>query len=126
MDPNADIDPLVGTLIGDRYRVLAPLGRGGMGTVYRVEHLMMKKELALKLLHPELGRLDEVAKRFEREAEAAARLDHPNIITVTDFGRTPDGMLFLVMELLSGPSLGQVLRPDGEHGQPLPSERAIH
>jgi tRNA A-37 threonylcarbamoyl transferase component Bud32 len=126
VDPNADIDPLVGTLIGDRYRVLAPLGRGGMGTVYRVEHLMMKKELALKLLHPELGRLDEVAKRFEREAEAAARLDHPNIITVTDFGRTPDGMLFLVMELLSGPSLGQVLRPDGEHGQPLPSERAIH
>ena len=71
--------------------MLAPLGRGGMGAVYRVEHVMLKKELALKFLHPELGRLDEVARRFEREAEAAARLDHPNIISVTDFGRTADG-----------------------------------
>ena len=76
-----------------------------MGAVYRVEHVMLKKELALKFLHPELGRLDEVARRFEREAEAAARLDHPNIIAVTDFGRTADGMLFLVMELLQGQSL---------------------
>src|SRR5581483_7043506 len=84
------VDPLLGTLIGDRYRVLGRLGEGGMGAVYKVEHVMMKKELALKLLHPELGRLDEVAKRFEREAEAAARLDHPNIIGVTDFGRTGD------------------------------------
>jgi tRNA A-37 threonylcarbamoyl transferase component Bud32 len=124
--PGGGDDKLVGQLIGDRYRVLAPLGRGGMGAVYRVEHVMMKKELALKLLHPELGRLEEVAKRFEREAEAAARLDHPNIITVTDFGRTPDGQLFLVMELLHGPSLSEVIRPDKEHGRPLGVERAVH
>src|SRR6266581_1242072 len=119
-------DPLVGQLIGDRYRVLQPLGRGGMGAVYRVEHLMMKKELALKLLHPELGRLDEVARRFEREAEAAARLSHPNIVSVTDFGRTPEGMLFLVMELLQGPSLTEVIRPSGDHGQPLHPTRGLH
>ncbi len=118
-------DPLVGRLIAERYRVLAPLGRGGMGAVYRVEHLMLKKELALKFLHPELGRLDEVARRFEREAEAAARLDHPNIVSVTDFGRTADGMLFLVMELLQGQSLTEVIRPDGA-GRPLPVERALH
>ncbi len=105
--------------------MLAPIGRGGMGAVYRVEHLMMKKELALKLLHPELGRLDEVAKRFEREAEAAARLDHPNIIGVTDFGRTPDGQLFLAMELLHGPSLAEVIRPDGQAGKPLGTERSL-
>ena len=118
-------DPLVGRLIGDRYQVLAPLGRGGMGAVYRVEHTMMKKELALKLLHPELSRLDEVAKRFEREAEAAARLDHPNIIGVTDFGRTADGQLFLVMELLNGPSLAQLIRPGGEAGRPLGVQRSV-
>jgi len=118
-------DPLVGRLIADRYRVLAPLGRGGMGAVYRVEHVMLKKELALKFLHPELGRLDEVARRFEREAEAAARLDHPNIVNVTDFGRTADGMLFLVMELLQGQSLTTLIRPDGD-GRPLPVDRALH
>ena len=125
VDARQSEDSLVGRLIADRYRILAPLGRGGMGAVYRVEHVMLKKELALKFLHPELGRLDEVARRFEREAEAAARLDHPNIIAVTDFGRTPDGMLFLVMELLQGQSLTEVIRPAGA-GRPLPVERALH
>src|SRR5438477_6469244 len=120
-----DTPELVGALIGDRYRVLSRLGRGGMGVVYRVEHVMMKKELALKLLHPELSRLDEVAKRFEREAEAAARLDHPNIIHVTDFGRTSDGQLFLVMELLHGPSLAEAIRPDGDRGRPLGVQRSV-
>src|SRR5262245_31356049 len=96
-----------------------------MGAVYRVEHVMLKKELALKFLHPELGRLDEVSRRFEREAEAAAKLDHPNIVQVTDFGRTADGMLFLVMELLHGQSLTSVIHADGT-GQPLTIERALH
>ncbi|HEX8951284.1 MAG TPA: protein kinase [Polyangia bacterium] len=125
VDATQPEDPLVGRIIADRYRVLAPLGRGGMGAVYRVEHVMLKKELALKFLHAELGRLEEVARRFEREAEAAARLDHPNIVAVTDFGRTADGMLFLVMELLQGESLTSVIRPDGV-GRPLPVERALH
>ncbi len=126
VDATQPEDPIVGRLIAERYRVLAPLGRGGMGAVYRVEHVMLKKELALKFLHPELGRLDEVARRFEREAEAAARLDHPNIVQVTDFGRTSDGMLFLVMELLQGQSLTDAIRPDGAAGVPLPIERALH
>jgi serine/threonine protein kinase len=131
-DASPEADPLVGAVLADRYRVLAPLGRGGMGAVYRVEHLTLKKELAVKLLHPELSRLDEIARRFEREAEAAARLDHPNIVTVTDFGRTADGLLFLVMELLDGPSLAQVIRPglDGHErgtgpGRPLAPARAL-
>jgi serine/threonine-protein kinase len=125
VDARETADPLVGRIISDRYRVLAPLGRGGMGTVYRVEHVMLKKEVALKFLHPELGRLDEVSRRFEREAEAAAKLDHPNIVNVTDFGRTSDGMLFLVMELLAGRSLTHVIRTDGV-GRPLPVEQALH
>jgi eukaryotic-like serine/threonine-protein kinase len=125
VDATQNADPLVGRLIAERYRVLAPVGRGGMGAVYRVEHVMLKKELALKFLHPELGRLDEVSRRFEREAEAAAKLDHPNIVQVTDFGRTADGMLFLVMELLHGRSLTAAIRPEGV-GTPLPFERALH
>jgi serine/threonine protein kinase len=124
-DSGTEDDPLIGRTIADRYRVLGTIGRGGMGAVYRVEHLMLKKELALKFLHPELGRLDEVMRRFEREAEAAARLDHPNIVGVTDFGRTADGMLFLAMELLHGQSLTDLIRPDGD-GQPIPVERALY
>ncbi|HEY3359807.1 MAG TPA: serine/threonine-protein kinase, partial [Polyangia bacterium] len=109
-------DPLIGALIAERYKVLALLGQGGMGSVYRAEHVILKKELALKVLHPELSRLDEVARRFEREAQSASRLTHDAIILVTDFGRaqTPLGnILFLVMELLQGPSLKQVLRERG-------------
>jgi serine/threonine-protein kinase len=114
--PAGAADPLVGTTIGERYRVLGLLGRGGMGSVYRVLHMMMQKELALKVLHPELGRLEEVAKRFEREAQSASRLDHEHIIRVTDFGRDrgPAGdLLFLVMEILEGDSLKQAIQRRG-------------
>jgi len=122
---DAEIDLLVGSVLADRYRVLGPLGSGGMGKVYRVEHLTLHKEMACKLLHPELSRLDEVSRRFEREAEAAARLDHPHIVSVTDFGRTSDGQLFLVMELLEGPSLAEVLRPTGGDATPMSAARAL-
>ena len=125
IDASQAEDPFVGQVVEGRYRVLAPLGQGGMGVVYRVEHMMMKKEMALKLLHPELGRSPELLKRFEREAEAAARLSHPNIIAVTDFGRTEDGRLFLVMELLRGPSLAEVIGA-GEARRPLGVERSLH
>ena len=78
-----------------------------MGAVYRAEHTMMRRDLAIKVLLPELGGKEEFARRFEREAESASRLTHPNIITVTDFGRTPEGSLFLVMEFLAGESLSR-------------------
>jgi tRNA A-37 threonylcarbamoyl transferase component Bud32 len=121
-----EVDPLIGQTLAERYRVVGVLGRGGMGAVYRAEHLALHKEMAVKLVHPELSRLDEVAKRFEREAEAAARLDHPNIINVTDFGRTADGQLFLVMELLSGPSLASILQPSDSPRQSVAAPRAAH
>jgi tRNA A-37 threonylcarbamoyl transferase component Bud32 len=121
----ASDDSLIGQLLGERYRVKSLLGRGGMGCVYRVEHELMKKELALKLLHPELGRIEEVALRFAREAEAAARLDHPNIIRVTDFGRTAEGLPYLVMELLDGVVLADLIRPKGGRRERLPLERAL-
>ena len=114
-------DAIVGTVIGERYRILERIGEGGMGAVYRAEHTLMKKIVAVKLLHPELGRLDEVAKRFEREAQSASRLNHEHIIQVTDFGRTETGSLFLVMEFLQGESLAAAIKRTGR----LAPQRAI-
>jgi len=113
-------DPLIGSVVGDRYRVVSRLGVGGMGAVYRAEHTMMRKDLAIKVLLPEFGGKEEFVRRFEREAESASRLTHPNIITVTDFGRTKEGSLFLAMEFLAGESLSHVIK-----GGPLPQERAL-
>ena len=98
-------DPFIGVVVGERYRIVSRIGVGGMGAVYRAEHTMMRRDLAIKVLLPELGGKEEFARRFEREAESASRLTHPNIITVTDFGHTADGSLFLVMEFLAGESL---------------------
>ncbi len=112
---------LIDRTISERYRILELVAMGGMGAIYRAEHLLMKKVVALKLLHPELGRMDEVARRFEREAQSASRLSHPGIIQVTDFGRTPDGVLFLVMEHVLGESVAEVLAQSGR----LPIARAV-
>jgi serine/threonine-protein kinase len=103
-------DPLLGTVLGDRYRILARLGTGGMGAVYRAEHLTLKRDVAVKVLLPEMGNKEEFVRRFQREAESASRLAHINIISVTDFGRTPDGLLFLVMEYLDGEALSALIR----------------
>ena len=102
-------DPFIGTIVGERYRIVSRIGVGGMGAVYRAEHTMMRRDLAIKVLLPELSGKEEFARRFEREAESASRLDHPNIITTTDFGRTGDGSLFLAMEFLAGTSLGAAI-----------------
>ncbi|MBK7395089.1 MAG: hypothetical protein IPJ34_01990 [Myxococcales bacterium] len=72
-------DPILGTTIAGRYRVESRLGEGGMGSVYRVEHTAMRKKLALKLLHREMTRQPEMVARFEREALAAAHIEHPNV-----------------------------------------------
>jgi serine/threonine-protein kinase len=113
-------DPFIGTVVGGRYRIVSRIGVGGMGAVYRAEHTMMRRDLAIKVLLPELGGKEEFVRRFEREAESASRLTHPNIITVTDFGHTPEGSLFLVMEFLAGESLS-----DAIHAGPMPTERAL-
>jgi eukaryotic-like serine/threonine-protein kinase len=109
----ASRDPRVGTVVGDRYRVLGRIGEGGMGAVFRAEHILMKKVVALKLLHAETGQVEEAARRFEREAQSASRLNHPNIVSVTDFGRNHTGELFLVMEFVAGESLADLLAREG-------------
>jgi serine/threonine-protein kinase len=82
-----------GTIIAERYRVVSLLGEGGMGVVYRVEHVHMRKALALKVLNASFSTSPEVIARFEREAIAAGSIDHPNVVGATDFGKLPDGSL---------------------------------
>jgi serine/threonine-protein kinase len=106
-------DPRVGSVVGERYRVLGCIGEGGMGAVFRAEHILMKKVVALKLLHAEMGQVEDAGRRFEREAQSASRLNHPNIVAVTDFGRNQTGELFLVMEFVAGDSLAGELGREG-------------
>jgi len=105
--------PKPGDIIADRYRVVAPIGRGAMGTVYRAEHTQISKVMAIKLLHRELQENPENVARFHREAESASRLNHPNTVHVFDFGRTKSGSLYLVMEYVDGDDLAKVLEKDG-------------
>ncbi|MBL8716471.1 MAG: serine/threonine protein kinase [Myxococcales bacterium] len=114
-------DPILGTTIAGRYRVESRLGEGGMGSVYRVEHTAMRKKLALKLLHREMTRQPEMVARFEREALAAAHIEHPNVAGATDFGKLDDGLCFLVLEYVEGVSLRALV----ERG-PLDPRRAVH
>jgi serine/threonine-protein kinase len=97
-------------LVADRYRVMERIGQGGMGSVYRAQHVHMKKAVALKVLHRDLTRQPEAVARFEREAIAAGSIDHPNIAKATDFGRLSDGSFFLVLEYVQGKTLSQLLR----------------
>ena len=98
-------ESLIGTILGGRYKIEKLLGEGGMGAVYQAEHTHMRKRLAVKVLHPEMSRLPEVVARFEREAMAAAHIDHPNVAAATDFGKLDDGSFFLVLEFVEGQSL---------------------
>ncbi|HXK16563.1 MAG TPA: serine/threonine-protein kinase, partial [Polyangiaceae bacterium] len=114
-------DARVGTTLADRYRIDALIGEGGMGRVYSAEHVLMRKRLAIKVLHRELTTMAEVVARFEREAMAAANIDHPNVAAATDFGKLPDGAVFLVLEYVQGKSL----RDEIALG-PIAAERALH
>jgi serine/threonine-protein kinase len=100
---------LIGTILSGRYRIERLLGEGGMGAVYEAEHTHMRKRLAVKVLHAEMGRLTEVVARFEREAMAAAHIDHPNVAAATDFGKLDDGSFFLVLEFVEGHTLREAI-----------------
>jgi len=120
--PSAPPSPLAkGELVADRYRVQELLGSGAMGVVYRVEHVHIKKLFALKVLHAELNQVPEVVARFEREAIAAARIEHENVARATDFGRLADGSFYLVLDYVQGQSLRDLLADR----VPLPPPRAL-
>jgi serine/threonine-protein kinase len=112
---------LVGKVLSERYRIESVLGEGGMGAVYLAEHVLMHKRLAVKVLHPEMTRMPEIVARFEREAMAAAHIEHPNVAAATDFGKLEDGSFFLVLEYVEGTSLRDLIAKG-----PLGAERALH
>ena len=113
-------DPNVGRTFGERYRAEAAIGAGGMATVYRGRHTLVDRPVAIKVMNARLAKDPALQERFRREVKNTEKLAHPNIVGVIDSGRTEEGGLWLVMELLEGESLGSRL----EQG-PLPLELAL-
>lgn len=114
---------LIGTEIAGRFRIVDLLGEGGAGQVYLAEHAVLDRKFAIKVLQENVRDDQRFVERFRREARTASLLEHPNIVRITDFGRTPEGRLYLVMEHVSGESLEQLM--ETQRPAPLPLERAI-
>ena len=113
-------DPLMGTVIGGRYRITGKLGQGGMGVVYKGRQEAVDRDVAIKVLLQELVEDESLVQRFHLEARAASRLSHPNTITIYDFGQHED-LLYIAMEYLHGQPLNTVLKQG-----PMPPARVIH
>lgn len=115
-------EALIGTVLDGKYRLDAPLGAGGMGTVFRAMHLLIERPVAVKVLNPRLVSDPAAQERLRREARAAGRLRHTNAVAVTDFGQTSEGVVYIVMELLEGISLRDLLTT---RNAPLEPELAV-
>jgi len=102
-------DPLVGSVLAERYRIERKLGEGGMGAVYLAKHVILEKIVALKILHDEYARRRELVERFLHEAKAASRIRHEHVIDITDFGETQNKNVFFAMEYLDGHDLASEL-----------------
>jgi len=118
---DSEYDKLVGQTLDGRYYVEKKIGEGGMGVVFAARHAVIERPLAIKVLKREVMRDAATIKRFVQEAKAASRIGHPNIIDVTDFGTTPDGMTYSVMEFVVGQTLGAAMRA----AAPFPPQRTI-
>ena len=115
-------DPLLGRTLDGKYELLARLGQGGMGTVYRARRVHIGDEVAVKVLHQNYSTEDDALTRFRREAQTAATLRHPNVVTIYDYSETrADAMAYLVMEFVPGLPLSQYLKNSNR----LPLERAV-
>jgi len=121
--PPFEPSTLVGQTLDGRYLLTAHLATGGMGAVFRAQHVHLRKDVAIKVLRPDLTSSPDIVERFRREAEIASALEHENIVRVTDFGRSAEGYLFLAMDLLEGESLFDRLRREAflspEDGVPI-------
>jgi serine/threonine protein kinase len=117
----AEGDEYIGKTLAKKYRVEALIGEGGMGKVYRARQLALDKPVVLKVLRQSLLSDERTVARFQREAKAASRLNHPNSISILDFGQAEDGALFIAMEFVPGQDLHQVLSREW----PLPESRVI-
>jgi serine/threonine protein kinase len=114
-------DPFVGRTLDEKYLVEEHLGAGGMGAVYRARHLSMDRPVAIKFLQQRLVEDEAARVRLHTEARAAVKLRHPNAVSVTDFGQTSEGVVYIVMELLEGRTLREILSREA----PLETARAI-
>jgi serine/threonine-protein kinase len=112
---------LIGRVLSDRYRIDGIVASGSMGAVYRGFHLLTRKEVAIKVLHPETENFPELVTRFEREAVAGAHIDHPNVASASDMGTFDQGSYFLVLELVRGRTLRDLL----DREAPLRPSRAL-
>ncbi|HEY4242165.1 MAG TPA: protein kinase [Kofleriaceae bacterium] len=114
-------DHLLGETLAARYQIEERLGEGAMGSVYRARHVKVGRPFAVKVLHRRLLEDAKVAQRFEREAELAGRLRHPNVVGVVDVGETHDGLRYMVMDFAEGPDLATLLSE-----APMPAPRVVH
>jgi len=115
-------DPRIGQVLLDQFRIEEAIGAGGMGAVYRARQTTLGRDIAIKILHPDMATNPEAVRRFHREARISTALDHPNVVRVFLFGQLPDGSLYLVMELLRGRTLAELLRVEPHLSVP----RALH
>lgn len=125
VDENTSVtheDPLIGSFVGDRFLVHEKLGEGGMGIVYRAEQTAIQREVALKVLHANLTQDESLHARFQNEAAASSRLNHPNTITIYDFGKTKSNSLYIAMEFIKGRSLDDEIQENG----PMDPKRACN
>ena len=110
---------LVGQIVA-QFHIIKKLGEGGMGQVYLAEHVKMQRKAALKVMNPGMTQDPDAIARFNREANNASKINHPNVCQIFDFGETPDGLIFLAMEYIEGPSLTALIEKNGS----LPAPRA--
>lgn len=122
LEAEACADPNLGRLIAGQYRLDAVLGAGASGIVYRAEHLGLEAPVAVKVPNPDLISNPATKALFRREARAAARFNHPNSVQVLDFGTEPDGLVYVVMELVEGRELLAAILDES----PMPPARIVH
>ena len=111
---SAESDPLLGTVIADRFVLLERVGQGSSGTIYRAEHVVLRQKLAVKLIHQHLSEDESAMDRFRQEASTLAILKSEHIVKFSDFGVAPDNRVFLAMEFLEGETLATKLGSDGK------------
>ncbi len=109
-------DPLLGTTLAGNYEIQEVIGHGGMGVVYKARHALMDRIVAIKMLQAQLISDSMSVKRFQQESKSASRISHPNVITVYDFGISPNGQPFIVMDYLQGISLADLIKNEGQIG----------
>jgi eukaryotic-like serine/threonine-protein kinase len=116
----AKAEARLGSVVSGRYKLTEVLAMGGVGVVFKGEHLHMRKWVAIKVLHPDAQDAPDLVARFQREAVAGAHIQHPNVAAATDFGELEDGAFFLVLEYVRGVTLREIIKRG-----PLPVDRAV-